>query len=277
MVPSRNEAALSDPGNPRPDLPDPQHDEHVAFPDDATVGDGRTEATSAASGATLPPEAWAPRPEATPNPPASSTSGWQPDVRPGSILTTPPTRPHAPSGRSTNGSTGAKLLAGLVLVPVLLGFFSSGSHDDYTDNTDGGISVERQMGGDMPVDGGMPGSAPRVWVEPLVDTSSVAGPLAGSSKVQPVPADVASLRAEIVGESGTSIDFEAYAGGVQIAVELGTLPYAAEVHLDQRPATVHVTATDSSGTGQLQCRVYAGDRLVAVSNGSSTVTCSPKM
>ncbi|NUO36380.1 MAG: hypothetical protein HOQ27_15125, partial [Dermatophilaceae bacterium] len=114
----------------------------------------------------MPPEAWAPRPlEGVPTAsPAPSGSSWQPDGRQGSIPTTPPSRPHEPASRRASGSLGAKLLTALVVVPVMLGFFSSGSHDDY-DYTDDGTGLESPMGREVPMGGDEPGSVYGVWVE----------------------------------------------------------------------------------------------------------------
>ena len=278
MVPTRNEAVLSDPDRHRPALPDPQHDRHVAFPDD----DGATRADSAAraaaaTGASLPPEAWAPRP-VEPGISASSGSSWQPNVLPGSTLTTPPNRPQGPTSRSGSGSRGAKLLAALVIVPVMFGFFSNGSHDGMEYTGDAGTGIEMPMGGDVPA--GVEG----VWVEPETGTTAVKSALSGTPKITPVPADTTSLRVEVVSvpradavSLPADVIVDTSANDFSIGSTPGGLPYAATVHLDARPTRLEVSATDLSGTVQLQCRVYAGSQLVAFSTGASTVTCTPEM
>lgn len=283
---------MTDPVTPRPELPDPQHDRHVAFPGDEPVGGSPDVAAAegAAAGAargpvvgtTLPPEAWAPRSVETSATASSATasapssSSWQPNIQPGSVLTTPPNRPYAPSSHRRSGSPGAKLLAALVIVPVMFGFFSNGSQD-YGATGGGGAGVE------MPMDGGVPDSVYGVWVEVAVDTTPVEPALSGKPRTAPVPAGTTSLRVEVVGADKADIDpsadvlVETSAGGATIDTTNSPLPFASTVHIDERPASLVVTATDLSGTARLQCRVYAGDRLVAVSNAAGTVTCTPEL
>ncbi|MGO4599718.1 hypothetical protein [Terrabacter sp. 2RAF25] len=275
---------MSDPDTKRPELPDPQHDHHVAFPDEGV--DGRA-ASTGAFGASLPPEAWAPRPveNTSSAASASSTSTWQPDVRPGSILTTPPNRPYQPAARRTNGSTGstgAKVLAALVLVPMAMAFCSSGSHDQYGYTGDGGTGVEMPMGGDIPM-AADPVSVDPVVVEMAPDTSGVLPPLTGKPKTAAVPVGAPELRVEVVSlptaDAGPSAEVmvQTFANDFATDTSSGALPFAATVHLNERPSRLQMTASVVSGTGQLQCRVYAGDRLVAISSGGATVTCSPEM
>ena len=267
MVPTRNEAVLSDSDPHRPELPDPQHDRHVAFPDDDGIGrDGSAAGAAAGAGTSLPPEAWAPRPVE----PAASVSSWQPNVRTGSILTTPPTRPNASGSRSGNGSRGAKMLVALVVVPVLFGFFSNGSN--HGSGGEAGTSIEMPMG-----DAG-PGPV-FVRSEPVGDASSIDSTLLeGQPTVHDVPADSTVLRVEVVGAEGSYIDVESFAAGQPVTSSTSQAPYAEELFLDERPATLTVTArTSTSDPGTLQCRVYADDILVAVDTGTSDVTCSPRM
>jgi hypothetical protein len=212
----------------------------------------------------LPPDAWAPRP-AEPTPTASqppTATAREAGVQPGS--------------RTGDGSLGAKILAGLVLVPLLLGFCSNGSHDQYP-YTDDGTSVGAPMGEEMPMAGDEPGSVYGVWVETSTDTTGVAPALSASPATVAVPAGAPTLRVEVVGADSATLSVEAFAGGVSLGEEYGAVPFTEKVHLDQRPASLAVTATDLSGTAQLQCRIYAGDRLVAIGNGKKTVTCTPEM
>ncbi|GAB3874973.1 hypothetical protein GCM10028802_10530 [Terrabacter terrigena] len=197
-------------------------------------------------------------------------------MQPGPVLATPPNRPYEPAPRRGNASLGAKVLAGLVLVPAMLGFFSGGSLD-YGSTGGSGTGVEMPMGGDLPMGDEGLGGVPGVWVENQLDSSSVAAPLTGSPKVEPVPADTTSLRVEIVGDEGTAIDVQADANGIPIERTTGVLPYATEIHMDERPTTIQVTASISSPTVRLQCRVYAGEKLVAIGNGTETAACSPAM
>lgn len=266
---------MSGPDSTRPELPDPQHDRHVAFPDDGAAGESRAAATPSA-GATLPPEAWAPRPvepsSASSASSASSTSTWQPDVQPGSILRTPPSRPHEPGSRKASGSLGGKLLTALVVVPVMFGFLSTGSHDDY-DHTDGsGTGVESPMGdaGPDPV---------HIRVVDIFDTSTIDGTLLEAQPtVHDVPQETSGLRVEVVGEKGAYIDFDIFADGQLVSGSSRQAPYVEKLFLDERPASLNVTARNSApDSGTLQCRIYADDILVAVDTGPSDVTCTPHL
>ena len=273
---------MSDPDTPRPELPDPQHDEHVAFPDDVLSGDDREATLPVATGVTLPPEAWAPRPEPAASPPPS-TSSWQPDVRPGSILTTPPRRPSESPRRTTTGTSGAKVLAGIVLVPLLIAFLSSGSQDPYVDaGTDGGTVLEAPVGGDMPA-GVDPMMADPVTVELAADTSGVLPAIPGKPGTVAVPDRATALRVEVVSlptadaAAPPEVLVQTFANDFATDTSSMPLPFAATVQLNERPSSLEVTATVVSGTGKLQCRVYDGSRLVAISTGGATVTCSPQM
>ena len=261
---------MSHPGSRRPELPDPQHDRHVAFPDDAGLGAGLGGGAGMGARASLPPEAWAPRPPETP-PADTWGTGWQPDRSAGSVGAKPPDRPYPPGRRSGNGSLGAKVLAGLVLVPLLLGFFSTGSNDHRRHHMGMGPGVGRHLDDDRA------DAARKVQVERLQDTTSVAAVLPGTPKVVPVPADAQAVRVEVVGQPGVTVYVEAFASGVPLGRESGEMPYAADVRMAERPMTLRLTATDRSEPGELQCRVYAGDQLVAVSTATSTVTCSPEL
>lgn len=272
---------MSDPDTHRPELPDPQHDRHVAFPDEG-AGDRRAAATGSFA-ASLPPEAWAPLPVESTSPASSSsaTSTWQPDVRPGSILTTPPNRPYQRAPRA-NGSAGAKVLAALVLVPLALAFFSSGSHDQYDYTGDNGTSLESPMGGEIPMEAD-PVSVDPVVVELASDTSGVLPAYPSTSKTVAVPAGATALRVEVVSlpaaDAGSAADVlvQTFANDFATDTSSSALPFAATVQLNERPSRLQMTASIVSGAGQLQCRVFAGEQLVAISTGSATVTCSPEM
>jgi hypothetical protein len=170
----------------------------------------------------------------------------------------------------------------LLLVPLLLGHFSSSSPDQYssTGRSDTGIAVP--MGGDMPpaVD---PMSVDPVTVELAGDTSGVLPALPGKPKTVAVPGGATALRVEVVSlppaDAAPPADVlvQTFANDSATDTSSSALPFAATVHLNERPSRLHVTASVVSGTGELQCRVYAGSRLVAVSTGGATVTCSPEM
>jgi hypothetical protein len=135
----------------------------------------------------------------------------------------------------------------------------------------------------MPMGGDKPGSVYGVWVEFTPGTTGVGPALDGKPRAQPVPAGTTSLRIEVVGAGAATVDpsadilVETSADGTTIDTTNSSLPFTSTVHLDERPASIVVTATDLSGTSPLQCRVYAGERLVAIGNGSGTATCTPEM
>lgn len=279
VPPRRSEAVLSDPDRLRPALPDPQQDRHVSFPDDAP-GDASNGAPNGApnrvpgsgpapSGPALPPEAWAPRPTSQ-DPARHEPTAWSAPVPP--TLTTPPTRPARRRRRS-----GWLLL----LVPLLLGHFSSGS-DEYSSTGGSSTGIEVPMGGDLPP-GVDPMSVDPVTVELAGDTSGVLPALPGKPKTVAVPGGATALRVEVVSldtaDAAPSADVlvQTFANDSATDTSSSALPFAATVHLNERPSRLHVTASVVSGTGQLQCRVYAGSRLVAISTGGATVTCTPEM
>jgi hypothetical protein len=188
-------------------------------------------------------------------------------------LAAPPARP-APRRRRSGWL--------LLLVPLLLGHFSSGSHDQYSYTGGSSTGIEAPMGGDMPpaVD---PMSVDPVTVELAGDTSGVLPALPGKPKAVAVPDGATALRVEVVSlptaDAAPSADVlvQMFANDFATDTSSSALPFAATVHLNERPSRLHVTASVVSGTGQLQCRVYAGSRLVAISTGAATVTCSPEM
>src|SRR6476661_2618147 len=260
----RSEALLSDPDRLRPAVPDPQQDRHVSFPDDAPddvssgAPDGVPGVGAAPSGPALPPEAWAPRPFGH-DPSRQEPTGWSAPVSP--TLTTPPARPARRRRRS-----GWLLL----LVPLLLGHFSSGS-DEYSYSGGSSSGIEVPMGGDLPP-GVDPMSVDPVTVELAGDTSGVLPALPGKPKtvaVVSLPTADADPSADVL--------VQTFANDSATDTSSSALPFAATVHLNERPSRLHVTASVVSGPGQLQCRVYAGSRLVAISTGGATVTCTPEM
>ncbi len=164
-----------------------------------------------------------------------------------------------------------------MIVPIVFGFFSN-SANDHGATGESGTSVEMPMGGDVPA--GVAG----VWVEPETDTTALKSALTGKPKVVPVPVGATALRVEVVSvpradavPDTVEVNVDTTANDFSIDSTPGGLPYASTVHLDERPTRLEVSASDLSGTVQLQCRVYAGSQLVAFSTGASTVTCTPEM
>ena len=275
---------MSDPDHPRPALPDPQQDRHVSFPDDGSRAD------SAASGPSLPPEAWAPRSSA-PAPQSPTPSSWQAPVPP--LLTTPPVR--QPPRRRLPGWTA------FLVVPLL--FLGFSNHDDATESyecwsndtsagpgipdcagtMDGTLDGTGDGTGDGTAGGGdAPGSVIGVYARDVTTSTAFAPLLGGTPDVSPVPADATSLTVEVVStpsspSAGLVAGVDITSGGVVLDGHQGLGPYAAKVTLDRRPSELQVTATVLAGPGTIQCRVYADRQLVAVDTSDQQVVCSPSL
>lgn len=234
---------MTDHGTPRPHLPDPQHDRHVSFPDDAP--DDRSPVGS------LPPEAWAPRPSV---PPTTTPSLGRPSV-PASVAV--PAR--RPGVRRRSRNRGAGLIVPLVVVPLFFGIVNGGASGSGSAD-DGAYSVE--LGG--------------VVVLPIADSSSIAGPLPRDTQVHAVPPATTQLRVEVVtaGKDTAQVELIGSDGAYENSYE-ETLPFGRIAsHSGAQSASIDVLATSSSGTAELQCRIYAGPVLVALSTSTSSVSCS---
>lgn len=291
---------MSDPDQTRPSLPDPQRDRHVAFAGDAPDSDpagtdvgeaaaarassGETWATAQPAATTLPAEAWAPRPSTPESSPSAPSWSRGPDPTP-SILSSPPVRP-APRRRPPNW------LAFLLVPPLLLGVANAhddgsgadgctvttetGTYDcgsfDAADGTDGGVSG---IGAEQGVIG--------VWAEDVTESTTPLAPLLkGSPNVSPVPAGTTVLRVEVVSTDSsaapvqTQIDTTADDMPID-AWDQGT-PHALDIHLDEQPKrSLRISVNVTSGTGTVQCRVYAGSTLVAIATSTTSATCSPAL
>lgn len=265
---------MNDPHGARPALPDPQRDRHVSFPDDAPTPE------PVRSGETLPPEAWASR-SSDPGPQQPPAASWQAPVPP--VLTTPPVR--RPPRRRLPGWA-----AFFLIPPLLLGISNNGS-EDFTAE-DCSYSVDAGPGSfDCATDTGPEGAgvgnpAPGdgvsgVWVQEITDSTSFAPVLAGKPRIAPVPADTRVLRVEIVTAELVGDPLEAQVdtrvGGFSVDSRYGPPPQAFEIHLDERPPDLSVSVLVGSGSGSVQCRVYADDRLVAVNTSDTVATCRPAM
>ncbi|GAA2742342.1 hypothetical protein GCM10009868_11910 [Terrabacter aerolatus] len=273
---------MSDPDRPRPALPDPQQDRHVAFPDDAGPRG------PLASGASLPPEAWAPRTPGNQSATTSGATGGAPTrgLPVPAILTTPPGRPE-PRRRSRGW-------AALLLVPALLmGVSNHGSSEsssttqDCTHYADAGPGTADCGSSDGPADGsgnGWPADpVVGVWAEDVTASTRPLAPVQnGSPKVVPVPADTTALRVEIVSSAGPSgsrleTQVDTTVGGSMIDAWDQGLPHAVEIHLENRPTDLAISVAINAGSGTVQCRVYAGSTLVAFDTSITTATCRPEL
>lgn len=134
------------------------------------------------------------------------------------------------------------------------------------------------------------------WCTPLDDgfmgpeSDSGVGPDSGSVSVTPLsgeglgqmqqpttplsgmPTHPGVVRVEVVGGSESSAHVMVFndQGGYDAVV---TLPFAAEVDLDDWTSPFRVQATGDST--EVQCRVYADGDLVSITTGWETAACSP--
>jgi hypothetical protein len=213
--------------------------------------------------------------------PGATRTGHAQGVPVHTILTTPPVRPE-PRRRGRGW-------AALLFIPALLiGFANNGSGGS------GGESgtVTGECWSDPGADPQTMSCDPSFAVTAEDVTASVS-PLApvlrGSQKVSPVPADATVVRVEVVSTTDSTGDrrdarasalktqIDATAGGVPIASWDQGTPHALDVHLAERPKDLQVQVTVTSGSGTVQCRVYAGSTLVAIDTSTATATCSPAL
>jgi len=130
-----------------------------------------------------------------------------------------------------------------------------------------------------------------VWTEDVTTATAPLAPLRHDSPtvLEPVPADVTVLRVEVVSTSDSTSSrgdsptraletrIDTMAGGVPIdSWDQGT-PHALDVHLGLRPTDLQVSVTVTSGSGTVQCRIYAGSTLVAIDTSTTTAMCSPAL
>jgi len=246
---------VSDPE--RPALPDPQQDRHVAFPE-LTPSTSSTAQPVPVPG--LPPDAWAghePRTGPTPARPASP-----------SILTTPPTLPGHRRGRRRPAWLPFAAIVGVFLV---MGNVST-SGDEWTPPFDGGYS-EQQWGGSEPDQAYDPDAYG--WIESVVDLET-RPPLPRDTRISPVPPDAEMLRVEVVAETAEPVTLRISSDtGLGDETTDAATPLVREVRTGTEMHEVDVTVTSTSGTDvPVQCRIYAGRTLVALSTSPVEVSCS---
>ena len=277
----------------RPALPDPQRDRHVSFPDEAP-DERRTKRRTQRRA--VPPTV--PRT-------GCRTCGGHRRARPCRPRPGRPGRPPGPRGARddsmvTAGAADADHPAGppaprrrrsswLLLVPLMLG----SRNGRYRHLHHRRLPVlHRSRSGDVGL---------RPWRRhrgrrrrpPLRTPGWASGPgrhrrgttfaplLGGTPKVSPVPADAARFGSRSCRPPASSAGLEAQ---VDTTVEdspidtwFGSTPHALEMHLDERPTRLKVSAKVTSGSGTVQCRVYAGNMLVAVDTSGSMASCKPQM
>ena len=257
---------MSDPG--RPALPDPQQDRHVAFPEltpqPPSEGTGSAGSTGAAgptgSPPGLSPDAWARHePKAGPRP--------TPPLPPPSIRSTPPTRP-APRARRPAWIPFA------AVVGVFLVMGNLGTSHDASFYSDGGYS-EQQWSGSDPDD--VYDLVSDGWVVSVVD-GETKPPLPPDSAVSPVPPDTEVLRVEVVAQTEEPVSLQISSDtGLDEETTGAATPLVRHVHSGTRMRTVEVRVSTVGGSAApVQCRIYAGATLVALSTGPVGVSCTAR-
>lgn len=252
----------------RPELPDPQHDRHVAFPDltpaapaESPSGGPVSAPSTPAPG--LPPDAWADHASRSSPPPSS---GWQPDP---TVLRTPPTRPEPATRRRRPAWLP---YAAVIGVFVVMG--NAGGHDVVVDAGSG--SSEQVWGGSAdPWGEQAPDPSTAGWVTTVEDPSLTTDPLPLDSPVSPVPPDTTVLRVEIVSTSAQDLSLTVSTSSGLREESSERTPLAKEIHLGSATSSVSVAASSTDGSGDvLQCRVYAGTDLVAIHTmDTGSVSC----
>ena len=247
---------MSDPE--RPALPDPQQDRHVAFPELTPPTSSDTQRAPAPG---LPPDAWA-RHEPTMRPAHT--------LPPPSILSTPPTRPSSRAGRRRPAWLPYAAIVGVFLVMSNVSI----SHDGASLSTGGGYS-EQQWGGSDPDEAY--DAVSEGWIESVVDLETKP-PLLPSTRVSPVPRDTEMLRVEVVAQTEEPVTLRISSDtGLAEETTGAATPLVREVRTGTEMHEVDLTVTTTSGSDvPVQCRIYAGTTLVALSTGPVEVSCSAR-
>lgn len=228
----------------RPGAPDPQHDSHVAFPDDELAH---------GPGPGLPPTAWAPDPGTRlPAPPP-----WHPGPLPG---------PHpGPRRRRTNA---AWWVVGAFFALPMLGSVMWSN----------GVTRDEMMGGGMPMVQHQPAQPwdgaldPQILGVRTLDGGSVEGMLPdGPTYV--VPPGTTTFRVEVAGV-GPRGSLQVFGPSGDFPVDETGIPFAVEVDATDASALQRVVAQSAYPDQDIQCRIYAGDNLVAVTTGSGLAECA---
>lgn len=248
----------------QPSVPDPNHDRHVAFPDEdpfrdlaiQVVGTGPDGRPLNARISLAPSVQW----------------GWRAGELPGMP------RGRWPRRRRRKGGVVAILIAlGLMALLARPGGSAESS-------SDGGASSHVCFG-DCSGSGALPGSGkdPAVGLvpAPLQVTPLTAGGAEGLVETEPkgpvvgVPSGPSSVRVEVVSNDGPSanVTITNESGGFDQVV---SLPFAAQVTVPDGTLPFRVAAVGDLEDATIQCRVYVGSTLVATSRDLRSVECSPE-
>ncbi|WP_076258892.1 hypothetical protein [Intrasporangium flavum] len=247
--------------------PNPDHDRHVAFPDLDDIPTRR---------ATAGPPTIRSRPQ------LSHTTAF-----PGGRPVRRPATPVRPPGA---GRRWGLWVAGAAALALMLGV-GGGVHVGVGGgSTSVSVGAEPEYGYDPGYDSGLgdgsdSGGDPAPfssWTE-LGDPAPLGGvdPLpAGRRTVRSVPAGAQQLRVEVVGAGPVVASVVVTVGGADVlGTPVAALPWVAEAPVDagsgpDHSTTVEVTVDQTSGTGTLECRIYAAGTLVSVETQDGPVTCT---
>ena len=112
---------------------------------------------------------------------------------------------------------------------------------------------------------------------PSISVTPLSGHPAGrveetDAPIRPVPPGTTTYRVEVTGqETWGSVQVFATTGEASIGeVEL---PFALDVEVREPDSLQWLVAHSPDAPGDIQCRVYVGDTLVAIATGEGTVEC----
>jgi len=219
----------------RPAAPDPQHDQHVAFPDDQR-GHHR--------GGGLPPTAWAPDP--------------------GTRLPAPPPSHPRPPRRRVGA---AWWVVGAFFALPMMGsvMWSNGVTSD---SMMGGMPMEQHQPA-QPWEGAL--DAQILGVRTL-EGQSVEGILP-DGPTDAIPSGTTTLRLEVAGV-GPRGSLQVIGRTGDTSVDERALPFAVEVDTTGMEALEWVVAHSADPNRKIQCRIYAEGNLVAIATGNGMAECA---
>jgi len=141
--------------------------------------------------------------------------------------------------------------------------------------SDGGYS-EQQWDGPEP---GQPyDSEAHGWIESVVDLETKP-PLPADTRISPVPPDTEVLRVEIVSQSEEPVLLQISSDtGLDEETSGAATPLVREVHTGLRTRAVEVRVSTVDGSANpVQCRIFAGSTLVALTTGPVEVSCGARL
>lgn len=159
-------------------------------------------------------------------------------------------------------------MAAVIGLFVVLGTISDGSnHDSFTETTMG--EVVSDSPDDVP-DEGVTG-----WfIE--VSEDELPPPLPSDTPVSPVPAGTELLRVEVVSLAKEPVSVQLTTDSGLVNESYGSIPpVVREFHVGSQSQRLEVRPTRFGGAGlPIQCRIYAGKTLVALTTGPVDPSCS---